>query len=183
MYKNSVNSSISQTPRYPSNYKLSSIGLKVCFDGIKVKDQPCFHLNLIKYQACGVFAGTWPLVPPPTAFPRCPGSNFSPDFQGNQTFYYLNTDLAWTLDIQLRRFVDEPKILNLRSRLQSYITINNKHDYFEWKNKYAPSHYILDRPWQRNSTYYKKTAGDVFGYNDQIMVKMEPKEEEVETQD
>ena len=137
------------------------VGLKVCFDARacprKDMSNPSIK-KLVAYQACAVFAGSWPAVPHPTILPGGPGS-FSPCYESNGydgTYYYLQLSLKPNLDNKWEDFCDSVQ----NGRLQSYNgepglkylhsreSIQNSNDYRTWRSIYAPEH--IRRRDQRN---------------------------------
>ena len=126
------------------------IGLRLCFDARASPREAM--ANEVAYQACAVFAGSWPAVPHPTTLPGGPGSN-APCYEDNedsedQTYYYLQLSLKMNLDKKWQDFCD--RLTNDRpssfqthgSNVLSYIdvgiSISNKHDYQTWREFYAP---------------------------------------------
>ena len=70
---------------------LLPVGLNISFDARSVRgDDPLS--SEVPYQACAVFAGSWPKVPHPTLLPGGPGT-YAPVYDGenttDHTFYYL----------------------------------------------------------------------------------------------
>lgn len=75
-------------------------GLNVMFDARKIE-----KFRGVSYQACAVFAGSWPAVPHPTMLPGGTGS-YAPCYEvpNGQTFYYLRLSIKNLLAEQLRAF-------------------------------------------------------------------------------
>ena len=70
---------------------LLPVGLNISFDARSLRgDDPLS--SEVPYQACAVFAGSWPKVPHPTLLPGGPGT-YAPVYDGenttDHTFYYL----------------------------------------------------------------------------------------------
>ena len=127
------------------------VGLRVCFDARSVPHNREDHLLAkdVSYQACAVFAGSWPAVPHPTVLPGGEGS-YSPCYEQNQeygsTYYYLQLSLRPNLDRKWQDFCDMlGRDQAERRHGQSAFRYNHvdkcitsSSDYKKWRQYYAP---------------------------------------------
>ena len=136
------------------------VGLKLCFDAREIKnDNLVGSLKDVSYQACAVFAGSWPAVPHPTVLPGGPGS-YTPCYEkhgdGDGTYYYLQLSLSPNLDRKWDEFVNLLHNSYHRNRngeyalhFQSYrVSIETHEDYKDWRRYFAPE-YVLRRDRRR----------------------------------
>lgn len=111
-------------------------GLTLAFDA---RAAPLNADQDLAFQACAVFAGSWPQVPHPTLLPGGPGT-FSSVYDNTEghTFYYLQLNLKANLD---RKWLD---YLNVCPSGITYMpsdrrgTITSGADYTQWRHIYAP---------------------------------------------
>ena len=149
-----------QTPeRYSAEYAVP-VGLKLCFDARAISRNSLIdNFNEVSYQACAVFAGSWPAVPHPTVLPGGPGS-YTPCYesQGSDegTYYYLQLSLTSNLQKKWYDFSHLVPDIHHRNRngdcqLQfktNRVSIETHEDYKEWRRYFAPE-YILMRDRRR----------------------------------
>ena len=133
------------------------VGLKLCFDARAIRGD--LYLKDVSYQACAVFAGSWPAVPHPTMLPGGPGS-FAPCYessgQDQGTYYYLQLSLKPNLDRKWEDFSESVRNGHHPSRhdedkfkyIQKRVSIENHEDYKEWRRYFAPE-YVLRRDRRR----------------------------------
>lgn len=127
---------------------LLPVGLKISFDARSIRGDDPMSSD-VPYQACAVFAGTWPKVPHPTLLPGGPGS-YAPVYDGENTqdytFYYLQLGLTANLDKKWRTFKDSfwtPAAANNHNGhrfnfVRSQVAIRSGRDFAAWKTQYSP---------------------------------------------
>jgi hypothetical protein len=127
------------------------VGLKLCFDARAIRGDN--ENNGISYQACAVFAGSWPAVPHPTVLPGGPGS-FAPCYESqgedNGTYHYLQLSLKPNLDRKWEDFCDSTHSRHNRDRndqkfrfIQNKVSIETHEDYKQWRHYFAPEYVLL----------------------------------------
>ena len=127
------------------------VGLRLCFDARAVYSDLSDDsiTKEVSYQACAVFAGSWPAVPHPTILPGGPGS-YAPCYESSGiddgTYYYLQLSLRPNLDRKWRDFCDSmlhiPRKANNDKSVFRYnineVSIGNQEEYRDWRNYFAP---------------------------------------------
>ena len=112
------------------------VGLNVSFDARSVRGDDPLSAEM-PFQACAVFAGTWPKVPHPTLLPGGPGSHAPVyDDVNDNTFYYLQLGLRENLDRKWKTVADTFGS-NFRF-VESRVAIRNGRDFSAWKAQYCP---------------------------------------------
>jgi len=154
--------------KYSAEYAVP-VGLKLCFDARAIKRHSFIHnFEDISYQACAVFAGSWPAVPHPTVLPGGPGS-FAPCYENHGdegTYYYLQLSLRENLDKKWDDFGELVNNSHHPSRAGKYelqfkssrVSILNHDDYKEWRRYFAPE-YVLMRDRRRMENARLNQAG------------------------
>ena len=146
--------------KYSAEYAVP-VGLKLCFDARSIKrDYLIDNYKDISYQACAVFAGSWPAVPHPTVLPGGPGS-FAPCYENNDdgTYYYLQLSLRENLDKKWGDFCELMNNSHHRYRngdnelrfKPNRVSIVSHDDYKDWRGYFAPE-YVLRRDRRRMET-------------------------------
>jgi len=120
---------------------LLPVGLNISFDARSLRgDDPLS--SEVPYQACAVFAGSWPKVPHPTLLPGGPGT-YAPVYDGenttDHTFYYLQLGLTENLNKKWRTFKETfyPDQGKFRY-VPSQVAIRSGRDHMAWKQQYSP---------------------------------------------
>jgi len=155
---------------------LLPVGLNVSFDARSLRADDPMTAD-VPYQACAVFAGSWPKVPHPTLLPGGPGT-YAPVYDGentnDHTFYYLQLGLTENLDKKWRTFKESfsPDNQGRFRFVPTQVAIRSGKDHMAWKTQYSPIPVQNFKRDNRNRGPQKKE-------NHHKFKKVEPKEPKV----
>jgi len=173
---------------------LLPVGLNISFDARSIRGDDA-ATSEVPYQACAVFAGSWPKVPHPTLLPGGQGSYapvYGDENTSEHTFYYLQLGLTENLDKKWRTFKDTfyPGSGGRFKFVPTQVAIRNGKDHMAWKEQYSPysnphkRRHDAGKPFKaENHHKFKKMAPKmavkVEKANNALDVKVEVKEERV----
>ena len=131
------------------------VGLRVYFDARDV-----LPFRNITYQACNVFAGSWPEVPHPTVLNQGPASRapcYDLDPGEEVSFYYLDLTMEDKLNASWEKFSKHADEKGTQLR-KARTTVDNIEDSIEWQKRYSPFDTVSmkKRPHKRRYHEFKR---------------------------